>query len=99
MFGVARVPLAAFPLQPEQQANARRVEDLGLGRRLPLEGLTPELIRETVIEVSEDPAIRGNLEAMTARVRGSGGAPAAAAAIEDFLRGPAVRLPASPSPV
>ncbi|WAH98526.1 macrolide family glycosyltransferase [Arthrobacter sp. MMS18-M83] len=93
------VPLVAFPLQPEQQANARRVEDLGLGRRLPLEGLTPELIRETVIEVSEDPAIRGNLDAMGARVRGSGGAPAAADAIEDFLRGPAVRLPASPSPV
>nr|WP_307015323.1 macrolide family glycosyltransferase [Arthrobacter bambusae] len=79
------VPLVAFPLQPEQHANARRVEDLGLGRRLPQEGLSAELIRETVIEVSEDQAIRGNLEAMKARVRGSGGAPAAADAIEDFL--------------
>jgi MGT family glycosyltransferase len=88
------VPLVAFPLQPEQGANARRVEDLGLGRRLPLEGLSPKLIRETVLEVSEDPAIRGNLKAMSARVRASGGAPAAADAIEDFLRGPAVRLPA-----
>ncbi|GAA5190360.1 glycosyltransferase [Arthrobacter gyeryongensis] len=79
------VPLIAFPLQPEQVANARRVEDLGLGRRLPLEGLSPELIRETVLEVSGDQAILDNLEAMSARVRGSGGAPAAADAIEEFL--------------
>ncbi|MEW1822670.1 macrolide family glycosyltransferase [Arthrobacter sp. NPDC080031] len=85
------VPLVAFPLQPEQGANARRVEDLGLGRRLPQEGLSPELIRETVIAVSGDEAIRGNLEAMSARVRGAGGAPAAADAIEDFLRGPVTR--------
>ncbi|WP_345051793.1 macrolide family glycosyltransferase [Arthrobacter methylotrophus] len=93
------VPLVAYPLQPEQQANARRVEDLGLGRRLPVDGLSPELIRETVIEVSGDQVIRGNLEAMKARVRASGGAPAAADAIEDFLRGPAVRLPVPPSSV
>lgn len=79
------VPLVAFPLQPEQGANARRVEDLGLGRRLPLEGLSPELIRETVLDVSGDEAIRGKLEAMSARVRSAGGAPAAADAIEEFL--------------
>ncbi|WP_284754458.1 macrolide family glycosyltransferase [Arthrobacter sp. efr-133-R2A-120] len=79
------VPLVAFPLQPEQGANARRVEDLGLGRRLPLEGLSPESIRQTVLEVSGDQAIRGNLEAMSARVRSAGGAPAAADAIEGFL--------------
>jgi UDP:flavonoid glycosyltransferase YjiC (YdhE family) len=43
------VPLVAFPLQPEQEANARRVEDLGLGRRLPLDGLSPDLIRQTEV--------------------------------------------------
>ncbi|WP_423183141.1 macrolide family glycosyltransferase [Arthrobacter sp. NyZ413] len=79
------VPIVAYPLQPEQEANARRVEDLGLGRRLPREGLTPELIRQTVLEVSGDPVVRGNLDAMSQRIRGSGGAPAAADAIEDFL--------------
>lgn len=80
------VPLVAFPLQPEQEANARRIQDLGLGRRLLQEGLTPELIRQTVIEVSGDQVIRDNLEAMSKRVRGSGGARAAADAIEDYLR-------------
>lgn len=87
------VPLVAFPLQPEQGANARRIEDLGLGRRLPQEGLSPELIRETVLAVSGDEAIRGKLEAMSARVRGAGGAPAAADAIEGFLAPSASGLP------
>ncbi|OOP62527.1 hypothetical protein BMF89_09575 [Arthrobacter sp. SRS-W-1-2016] len=90
------VPLVAFPLQPEQGANARCVEDLGLGRRLRLEALSPQLIRDTVLDVSGDQAIRGNLEGMSARVRGSGGASAAADAIEDFLRGPAIGLPVPP---
>jgi UDP:flavonoid glycosyltransferase YjiC (YdhE family) len=30
------VPLVTFPRQPEQEATARRVEELGLGRRLAL---------------------------------------------------------------
>ncbi|MCG2620688.1 hypothetical protein LVY72_02045 [Arthrobacter sp. I2-34] len=79
------VPLVAFPLQPEQEANARRIQDLGLGRRLAREGLTPGLIRQTVIEVGGDQVIRGNLKAMSKSVRGSGGARAAADAIEDYL--------------
>ncbi|MBB6406055.1 hypothetical protein HNP00_003386 [Arthrobacter sp. AZCC_0090] len=36
---------------------------------------------------------------MTARIRGSGGAPAAADAIEEFLRAPAVCLPVPPDAV
>lgn len=79
------VPLVAFPLQPEQEANARRIVDLGLGRRLPAEGLSPDLIRQTVTDVGNDPGIRENLEAMGKVVRGAGGARAAADAIEDYL--------------
>ncbi|MFE4833682.1 macrolide family glycosyltransferase [Arthrobacter sp. NPDC056691] len=83
------VPLVAFPLQPEQEANARRVADLGLGRRLPAEGLTPGLIRDVVAEVSQDREIRRNLAAMSQRVRNSGGAAAAADAMEQYVSGPA----------
>ncbi|MFE4544579.1 macrolide family glycosyltransferase [Arthrobacter sp. NPDC056727] len=79
------VPIVAFPLQPEQEANARRVEDLGLGRRLPADGLSAPLIREAVAEVSRDQEIRGNVEAMSQRVRNSGGATAAADAMEQYL--------------
>jgi MGT family glycosyltransferase len=80
------VPLVAFPLQPEQEANAHRVEELGLGRRLAAEGLSPDLIRAAVDEVSADQLIRSNLVKMSEHVRGSGGATAAADAIEDHLR-------------
>lgn len=79
------VPLVAFPLQPEQEANARRVEDLGLGRRLVAESLSPGLIRTVVAEVSDDQHIRRNLETMSERVRGAGGSTAAADAIEAYL--------------
>jgi MGT family glycosyltransferase len=82
------VPLVAFPLQPEQEANARRVQDLGLGRRLPAEGLSPALIRTVVAEVSNDSEIRRNLGTMSQRVRGAGGSPAAADAIEHYLSNP-----------
>jgi len=85
------VPLVAFPLQPEQEANARRVEDLGLGRRLPAEALTPARIRTVVAEVGDDQEIRRNLAAMSLRVRGAGGATAAADAIEYFLSTPGPR--------
>ncbi|MET3921160.1 MGT family glycosyltransferase [Arthrobacter sp. UYEF20] len=79
------VPLVAFPLQPEQEANARRVQDLGLGRRLPAESLTPALIRAFITEVSDDQEIRRNLATMSQRIRGAGGPAAAADAIEEHL--------------
>ncbi|MFF2316064.1 macrolide family glycosyltransferase [Arthrobacter sp. NPDC058097] len=85
------VPLVAFPLQPEQEANARRVEDLGLGRRLPAEGLTPDSIRNIVTEVSQDQEIRSNIAGMSQRVRNSGGATAAADAMEQYVSGLAQR--------
>ena len=79
------VPIVAFPLQPEQEANARRVEDLGLGRRLADEGLSATLIHDLVAEVSRDQQIRGKVAAMSRRVRNSGGATAAADAMERYL--------------
>ncbi|MCB5290595.1 macrolide family glycosyltransferase [Arthrobacter sp. SO3] len=86
------VPLVAFPLQPEQEANARRVEELGLGRRLPAGPLSPALIRTVITEVSDDQEIRRNVRAMKQRIRGSGGPTAAADAIEGYLS--ALRRPA-----
>jgi UDP:flavonoid glycosyltransferase YjiC (YdhE family) len=82
------VPLVAFPLQPEQEANARRVQDLGLGRRLPADALSPQLIRTVIDDVSHDRDIRHNLKTMGQRVRSAGGAPAAVDAIEHFMAAP-----------
>jgi MGT family glycosyltransferase len=79
------VPLVTVPQMPEQEANARRVEELGLGRRLVPRGLTPELLRATVDEVAADERIRANLAAMQTSLRKAGGSVAAADAIEARL--------------
>ncbi len=83
------VPLLAYPLQPEQEANARRVEDLHLGRRLPAEGLSAALILTAAADLNRDPEVRRNLQAMSQHVRSAGGSTAAADAIEDYLSTPA----------
>jgi MGT family glycosyltransferase len=79
------VPVVAFPLQPEQEANARRLEELGLGRRLPAAALSPQLIRTVIDDVGSDRDIRRNLETMGRRVRSAGGFKAAVDAIEHFM--------------
>lgn len=76
------VPMVAFPQQPEQEATSGRLEELGLGRRLPAEELTPAKLLDAVSEVSADGQIRQAVAAMSATVRNAGGAAAAAAAIE-----------------
>jgi MGT family glycosyltransferase len=79
------VPVVAFPLQPEQEANADRVKDLGLGRRLPTDALTPQLICTVITDVNNDQEIRRNLESMSQRVQSAGGANAAVDAIEHYM--------------
>jgi MGT family glycosyltransferase len=77
-----RVPMIAYPQTPEQAANARRVEELGLGRVL------PDLadLRETVTQVAADRRVRANLADMARELAEAGGAVAAADAVEAALR-------------
>ena len=81
---VAEVPMVSVPQMGEQAANARRVEELGLGRRLPAEP-SPDVLRATVAAVADDPSIRANLADMAKVIRDAGGAPVAADAIERML--------------
>lgn len=80
----AGVPMVTVPQMGEQEANARRVEELGLGRRLVPSELSPELLRSTVDEVAADEAMRGNLADMSKIMRGAGGPAEAGAAIEEY---------------
>jgi MGT family glycosyltransferase len=81
---VAEVPMVSVPQMGEQAANGRRVEELGLGRRLPEEP-TADVLRETVDAVADDPSIRANLADMAKVIGEAGGAPAAADALERLL--------------
>lgn len=79
------VPLVAVPQMGEQQVNAERVAELGLGRCLTEGEWEPERLRAAVEQVAADETIRGNLTEMSKIVRDAGGAVAAAEAIENHL--------------
>jgi calicheamicin 4-deoxy-4-thio-alpha-D-digitoxosyltransferase len=70
----------------EQMVNAARVAELGLGRTLAVEALTPQRLRGAVREVATDPHIRAQTEAMRVDIRDAGGGPRGADAIESFLK-------------
>jgi MGT family glycosyltransferase len=78
------VPVIALPQIHEQKVNARRVEELGLGRVLP-EAPTARQLREIVDQVADDPKVRENLADMKRAIEAAGGADAGAVAIEEFL--------------
>lgn len=81
----AAVPLVAVPQMPEQELNARRVAELGLGRKLDTSTITAELLRAAVTEVSADNGIRANVEAMSKAMKAAGGAATATDAMEAFV--------------
>ncbi|MFJ2766852.1 macrolide family glycosyltransferase [Streptomyces sp. NPDC087300] len=81
----AGVPLVVVPERPEQEANARRVEELGLGRRLAGAGLTAGALRAAVASVASDAAVRAGIDRMRRACAAAGGAPAAADVVETVL--------------
>jgi MGT family glycosyltransferase len=66
------VPMVMIPQQPEQQAHAQRVVDLGLGVILNQEDVTPDTLREAVETVNHE-AYRERAQCMQQSVRQSGG--------------------------
>jgi MGT family glycosyltransferase len=79
------VPMITVPQMPEQEANADRVEELGLGGRL--REITAEQLRALVDEVSADESVRARLAEIGPVVRGCGGAELGADAVEKYLAG------------
>jgi MGT family glycosyltransferase len=79
------VPLVCVPQMVEQEVNAARVAELGLGVRLDPEALTADDLRAAVDAVTGDDAMRAALDRMRDAVREAGGAVAAADAIEAHL--------------
>jgi MGT family glycosyltransferase len=80
-----RVPLVVLPQTVEQESNALRLRQLGLGRWLPAD-FTPEVLRSTVDEVAADDQVSAALVAMRRDIEGAGGAAAAADVVERLLR-------------
>lgn len=81
------VPTVAIPQAVDQFANADRLVELGVGRRLDAGDVTAARLRDAVGAVAGDPAVAARLEALRAEVRASGGAERAADAVEAHLAG------------
>ena len=80
------VPQVAVPQTLEQEANARRLAELGLGVRLAPAGVTPMALRDAVDRVARDPAVAARIAAMRHEIYTAGGAPRAADVVERCLQ-------------
>lgn len=69
----------------EQDLNATRVQDLGVGIRLSFVDLTAAVLRETVDRAAADPSIARAVEVLQGEVRAAGGPVRAADVIESCL--------------
>ncbi|GAB3456904.1 glycosyltransferase [Streptomonospora sediminis] len=79
-------PLLLVPYQPEQCANADRVEELGLGRSLVESQVSPQLLREGAETLLADNGLRGRLSRMRELCRKAGGPRTAADTIMSRIR-------------
>ena len=78
-------PVVAVPRSPEQQANAARLTELGLGTALGPADLTPAALRTAVDAVAKDDAVADRILQMRYELVTAGGTTRAADVIEDCL--------------
>ncbi|MFI5908330.1 macrolide family glycosyltransferase [Dactylosporangium sp. NPDC051541] len=78
-------PLVVVPHTPENRVNARRLQELGVGRLLEAERLDAATLRAAVDALAHDPQTLARVAAMRAALRASGGATLAADMVERAL--------------
>ncbi len=79
------VPQIGVGWVSEQFANAARVEELGLGKHVPLPEATPEALREALEYVSSDVDVQRRVAAMRGEILASGGIRTAVEVLESEL--------------
>ena len=79
------LPVVAVTRGDDTRVCAHQIVRLGLGRRIPGEDVTPEILRDLALEVYRDDEARANARAMREHVRESGGASSTADRLEELL--------------
>jgi MGT family glycosyltransferase len=82
---LAGVPMIAVPQAVDQFANADRLVELGVARRLDTDDATAEALRAALLELTADPEVARRSATLRAEARAEGGTPRAADLIEDLL--------------
>jgi len=83
---VHRVPMVVIPFIADQPTNARRIEELGLGRKLDYRSIDSELLRNTVLSVMKDENISDNVSRMQRKMLDAPGNRGGAAMIIDYYK-------------
>lgn len=78
------VPMLVFPYATDQPANADRIAELGLGKRMKT-SMSGERIMQSAFEVLEDKKIRSSVNEMSMKVKAYGGLEQATKLIEKYL--------------
>ncbi|GGL20223.1 UDP glycosyltransferase [Sphaerisporangium melleum] len=79
------VPTVAIPQAVDQFGNAARLAELGVGRHLPTEEVTPATLREAVESVAGSAEVAARLAAVRAELHAQAGIHHAANAVESYL--------------
>ncbi|MBW0104998.1 glycosyl transferase [Pseudonocardia sp. KRD-291] len=79
------VPQVGVPQMPEQDMNARRVQELGCGRRLDPDTIDARTLTETVDAVAGDPEVRAGCERLSRELQAGDGPAAGADALEKLV--------------
>ncbi|MFF0434474.1 macrolide-inactivating glycosyltransferase [Streptomyces sp. NPDC004327] len=80
-------PMVAVPQAVDQFGNADMLQSLGVATHLPMDEVTPERLRETVLALVDDPEVARRAREIKAEMAREGGAPRAADLIEAELNG------------
>jgi MGT family glycosyltransferase len=78
-------PLAVVPQKiADEQVNAIRIAELGLGVKLDEETLTPEALRAAILHISNEPSYYTRVQHMQEEIQKSGGYLRAADVLQDY---------------
>ncbi|WP_432085901.1 macrolide-inactivating glycosyltransferase [Streptomyces sp. bgisy095] len=80
-------PMVAVPLAADQFGNAEMLQSLGVARHLPMGEVTPELLRESVLALVDDPEVARRSREIQESMAREGGTRRAADLIEAELPG------------
>lgn len=83
---VQGVPMIVIPFMSDQPVNARRIEELGLGKKLEYSLLTKGMLKNTVFSVLEDNHIRNNILTMQKLIKEAPGNSGGACMIIDYYQ-------------
>lgn len=80
------VPMVVIPFMSDQPTNARRIEELGLGKKVDYKTINSELLRKTVLSVMNDKTISENVLRIQNQMAAAPGNSEGVAMIIDYFK-------------